>query len=76
VDLKLTPLEFKLASLFLDNPGRVFTREELLRLIWEDGREKVRTVDARVKRLRVRLGEHGQAIETVHGFGYRLRPPG
>ena len=33
------------------------------------------SVDARVKRLRVRLGEYGHAIETVHGKGYRLRPP-
>jgi PAS domain S-box-containing protein len=76
VVLKLSPLEFKMASLFLDNPGRVFTREELLQLLWEDGKEKLRTVDARVKRLRVRLGEHGHAIETVHGMGYRLRPQG
>ena len=75
VDLKLSQLEFKMACVFLENPGRVFSREELLHLVWEGGTEKVRTVDARVKRLRVRLGDHGKGIETVHGLGYRLRLP-
>jgi PAS domain S-box-containing protein len=74
--LKLSQLEFKMVSVFLEHPGRVLTREELLRLVWDDGNENVRTGDARVKRLRARLGGHGHAIETVHGVGYRLRAPG
>jgi two-component system, OmpR family, phosphate regulon response regulator PhoB len=74
VELELRPLEFKLATAFLDHPGRVFTRVELLQVVWgSSGEGGTRTVDTHVRRLRERLGAHGDAVETVHGFGYRLR---
>jgi two-component system phosphate regulon response regulator PhoB len=74
VELTLRPLEFKLISLFLEQPGIVFTRAELLEEVWGMTAEvNTRTVDTHVRRLRERLGKHGDAVETVHGFGYRLR---
>ncbi len=74
VELELRPLEFKLVTTFLENPGKVFTRVELLRTVWgSSGEAGTRTVDTHVRRLRERLGALGDAVETVHGFGYRLR---
>jgi two-component system phosphate regulon response regulator PhoB len=73
-ELALRPLEFKLISLFLEHPGRVFTRAELLEEVWGITADvNTRTVDTHVRRLRERLGQYGDAVETVHGFGYRLR---
>jgi two-component system phosphate regulon response regulator PhoB len=74
VELELRPLEYKLVATFLEHPGRVFTRVELLRVVWgSSGEAGTRTVDTHVRRLRERLGAHCDAVETVHGFGYRLR---
>jgi two-component system phosphate regulon response regulator PhoB len=74
VEIALRPLEFKLVSLFLEHPGRVFTRAELLEEVWGITAEvNTRTVDTHVRRLRERLAAYGDAVETVHGFGYRLR---
>ena len=75
VELILRPLEFRLATTLLKNPGRSFTREELLQLVWgSKPDEKTRTVDTHVRRLRERLGAYGEAIETMHGLGYRWKP--
>jgi two-component system, OmpR family, phosphate regulon response regulator PhoB len=73
-ELQLRPLEFKLIQLLLQHPGRVFTRGQLLEEVWGiAGDASSRTVDTHVRRLRERLGTHGEAVETVHGFGYRLK---
>lgn len=75
-ELSLRPLEFKLLSIFLEHPGRVFSRQELLEEVWGFAAEvNTRTVDTHVRRLRERLGAYEEAVETVHGFGYRLRDP-
>jgi two-component system phosphate regulon response regulator PhoB len=74
VEIELRPLEFKLLATFLEQPRRAFGREELLTLLWGGGaRPSSRTIDVHVTRLRQRLGNHGEAIETVPGYGYRLR---
>jgi two-component system phosphate regulon response regulator PhoB len=73
--LPLRPLEYRLAALFLLNPARLFTRAEILERVWESAEVGQRTVDTHVRRLREKLGEHGDAVETVSGFGYRLRDP-
>jgi two-component system phosphate regulon response regulator PhoB len=71
---QLRPLEFKLLQLLVSDPGRVFSREELLEQVWEmRGDIHTRTVDVHVRRLRVSLGPAADVIETVHGFGYRAR---
>lgn len=55
-------------------PGRVFTRDELLRTVWElEQGGSPRTVDAHVRRLRKNLRDYADAVETVPGFGYRAR---
>ncbi len=71
---QLRPLEYKLLQLLVGDPGRVFSREELLEQVWEmRGDINTRTVDVHVRRLRVSLGPAADVIETVHGFGYRAK---
>lgn len=73
----LRPLEYKLLQLLLSEPGRVFSREELLDQVWNmRGDVTTRTVDVHVRRLRMSLGSAAELIETVHGFGYRARKVG
>ena len=70
----LTSLEFKLLRTLIQRRGRVQERDKLLNDVW--GYESVidtRTVDTHVRRLREKLGKAGDVIETVRGFGYRLR---
>jgi two-component system phosphate regulon response regulator PhoB len=72
VELNLRPLEYRLLLALLQAHGAVLSRERLIEDVW--GTEvHERTVDTHVKRLRQRLGEHGDCIETVFGFGYRLK---
>ena len=74
---QLRPLEYKLLQLLVSDPGRVFSREELLEQVWEmRGDINTRTVDVHVRRLRVSLGSAAEVIETVHGFGYRAKRDG
>ncbi len=70
----LTSLEFKLLHTLMQRRGRVQDRDRLLNEVW--GYESVidtRTVDTHVRRLREKLGKSGDVIETVRGFGYRVR---
>jgi DNA-binding response OmpR family regulator len=72
--VNLTSLEFKLLRTLMQRRGRVQARDRLLNEVW--GYESVidtRTVDTHVRRLREKLGKAGNAVETVRGFGYRLR---
>ena len=72
--VQLRPLEYKLLQLLVSDPGRVFSREELLEQVWGmRGDIHTRTVDVHVRRLRVSLGVAAEVIETVHGFGYRAK---
>jgi two-component system phosphate regulon response regulator PhoB len=76
VELSLRPLEYKLIATFLEHPGVVFSRADLLEEVWGMKPDThTRTVDTHIRRLRERLGSYGEAIETVQGFGYRLRDP-
>ena len=72
--IDLTATEFKLITLFAQSPGRVFTRDILMDVIWgQDYYGIDRTVDTHVSRLRRKLGQFGKHIETVHGVGYRFK---
>lgn len=74
--MTLTDVEFRLMKLFLKNPGRVYSRDQLLNQVWGyDTLYDARTVDARIKRLRENLDkfELKDAIETIRQVGYRLR---
>ncbi len=73
VEVRLTLKEFELLRLFMENPGIVFTRENLLQSIWgEDFLVETRTVDVHIATLRTKLGGCGDYIETVRGVGYRM----
>lgn len=75
-ELSLRPLEYKLLAIFMTNAGKVFSRSDLLTEVWGIAQDtNTRTVDTHVRRLRERLGRYSDVIETVHGFGYRLREP-
>jgi DNA-binding response OmpR family regulator len=72
--LTLTAVEFKLLSTLVQRRGRVQARDRLLQDVWGyDVAIDTRTVDTHVRRLREKLGQRGELIETVRGFGYRFR---
>jgi two-component system, OmpR family, phosphate regulon response regulator PhoB len=73
----LTPTEFRLLLILAERRGRVQARAHLLESVWDAAPDiQTRTVDMHVQRLRAKLGRAGDLIETVRGFGYRLRAPG
>ncbi len=74
--IELTPTEYKLLLTLAERRGRVQGRGHLLETVWEAAPDiQTRTVDMHVQRLRTKLGVAGDLIETVRGFGYRLRSP-
>ena len=73
-DVELTPIEYKLLLTLVERRGRVQARAHLLETVWDAAPDiQTRTVDMHVQRLRAKLGAGGELIETVRGFGYRLR---
>jgi len=75
-DVELAPAEFRLLAFLLENPGRVFSRDELLSRAWASNvKAGHRTVDVHIRRLRQQLERFRceAMIQTVRGFGYRLR---
>ena len=69
----LTALEFKLLKHLIQRRGRVQTRDQLLGDVWGYSSEvTTRTVDTHIKRLREKLGQVGNYIQTIRGVGYRL----
>ena len=72
-ELELTALEFKLLVTLFERKNRVQSRSTLLNDVWGiEADITTRTVDTHVKRLREKLGESGDYIETVRGVGYRF----
>ena len=79
-DILLTPTEFRLLKTLIERRGRTQSRRQLLEEAWDADRgtadrDRTRTVDMHVRRLRSKLGAAGDWIETVRGFGYRFRGP-
>jgi two-component system, OmpR family, phosphate regulon response regulator PhoB len=75
IEIDLTPTEYKLLLTLGERRGRVQARGHLLETVWEAAPDiQTRTVDMHIQRLRNKLGEAGDLIETVRGFGYRLKP--
>ncbi len=71
--IEFTFKEYELLRKFMENPGRVFTRDQLLASVWGDAYiGETRTVDVHIGTLRTKLGRCGDCIETVRGVGYRL----
>ncbi len=70
--VELTPTELRLLLCFVDSPGTVLTRDVLLEQVWDyQWGGDSRVVDVHVQRLRAKIGQ--DLIETVRGFGYKLR---
>ncbi|HEX2132723.1 MAG TPA: two-component system response regulator CseB [Actinophytocola sp.] len=70
--VELTPTELRLLLCFVDSPGTVLTRDVLLEQVWDyQWGGDSRVVDVHVQRLRAKIGQ--ELIETVRGFGYKLR---
>lgn len=66
--------EFELLSLFMKNPGKIFSREEILQKVWSDDVTVVnRVVDVNVTRLRSKIGKYGKLIVTRSGYGYGFK---
>lgn len=73
-ELELTLKEYNILLKLMENPGRVYSREQLLDSIWGyDYVGDIRTVDSHVARLRTKLGEWGiKHLKTVYGIGYKI----
>lgn len=73
--IELGPTEFKLLQFFMENPERVFSREQVLNNVWGDNvYVEERTVDVHIRRLRkaLEITQHQDMVQTVRGAGYRL----
>lgn len=71
--VELTLKEFSLLKLFMDNPQKVFTRENIMDAVWGDSYVgESRTVDMHIKTLRQKLGTAGDIIVTIRGVGYKI----
>ncbi len=71
--VELTRKEYRLLETFMENPGRAFTRDRLLEIVWGlDYAGETRTVDVHIGTLRTKLGPWGESIRTVRGVGYRM----
>jgi len=72
--IELTATEFKLLLSMIESPGITQERGDLLKKVWGySDLIQTRTLDTHIKRLREKLGEHGNSIETVRGVGYRFQ---
>jgi len=73
--IKLRTQEFELLRVMAEDPGRVFSRDQLLYLAWGyDFAGQTRTVDVHIAQLRRKIQASKNQIETVTGFGYKLIP--
>lgn len=73
-EVALTKKEFDILYLLISNPGKVFSREEILQTIWEKNVYVVdRTIDVNINRLRKKLGEYESNIVTRQGYGYGFK---
>lgn len=72
-EIELTPKEFELLLYLCDNEGIALSREKILNSVWDYGYfGDVRTVDTHIKKLRLKLGDQGDFIQTIRGLGYKF----
>ena len=73
-DVPFTKTEYELLKLFLENRGKVFSREQLLSSVWpDDVIVTPRTVDVNITRIRKKIGPYGEALVAKAGFGYSFQ---
>ena len=79
-EIELTPTEFAMMKVFMSNPGKAFSRNEIMNRVWgQNYFGDLKTVDVNIRRIREKLEEDPSAprwIETVWGIGYRLKGAG
>lgn len=72
--IPLTKTEFEILHFFLTHPNRIYSRQEIIRRVWaDDVVVTTRTIDTNITRLRKKIGEYGNNIETRQGFGYGFK---
>ncbi len=71
--VKLTKTEFELLAFLMSNPGKIFSRDEIVHRVWDDVIVLDRTIDVNITRLRSKIGVYGSYIITRLGFGYGFR---
>ena len=70
-DIMLTPKEYGILQMLMSHPGRVYSRDEILRSVWQDDALVLeRTVDVHITRIRSNLGDNGTQIVNRQGYGY------
>ncbi|MDT3360422.1 MAG: winged helix-turn-helix domain-containing protein, partial [Bacteroidota bacterium] len=73
-DVSFTKTEYELLKLFLENRGKVFSREQLLTAVWpDDVIVTPRTVDVNITRIRKKIGKYADALVARAGFGYSFQ---
>lgn len=71
--LNLTTTEFQILLILAKNPGRVFSREEIINSLWKGEKFVLdRTIDVHIKKLRDKLGEAARLIKSIRGIGYKI----
>lgn len=69
--LRMPKKEFEILALLLDNPGRIFSRAEIMQVVWPENTVVVdRTVDVHITRIRNKIGRYGRSIISRSGYGY------
>lgn len=72
-EINLSPTEYNILMILIENNKRIVSREQLLRQVWGyDYYGGLRTVDTHINRLRIKLGGKGDTISTIRGFGYKF----
>ncbi|MCR4853059.1 MAG: response regulator transcription factor [Prevotella sp.] len=71
--VKLTKTEFELLAFLMANPGKIFSRDEIVLRVWDDVIVLDRTIDVNITRLRSKIGPYGAYIITRLGFGYGFK---
>ncbi len=72
-EINLSPTEYSILLVLIENNKRIISREQLLKQVWGyDYYGGLRTVDTHINRLRIKLGKKGDAISTIRGFGYKF----
>jgi len=70
--IRLTKTEFLIVKLFLENIGKIFSRDEIITKVWDDVYVTDRTVDVHIRRLRKKMENAGNLVHTYSGFGYGI----
>ncbi len=72
-EIPLTRKEFEILVYLIENRNKVLSREDIKEKIWDKNKESdIRLVDTHVKNLRTKLGEYGDIIKTIRGYGYKV----